>query len=237
MKDDRKKCTYKDMTANVKEPAQVLRIEPRWPVALAMLAVILLLGLMPERLTLFPKWFPYVIGIVVLAPIVAVKLTATKARWLRVERATTLLLLVVLAVGTLATLANLIGAMVHPSVKMTGLQLLESSIGVWLTNVLIFSLLYWQIDRGGPEARINNAGTKPDWLFPQEGAPAEDVPPGWKPGFIDYLFLAYSTATAFSTTDVMPLTSRAKMLMMLESTISLATILVVAARAINILGS
>jgi len=63
------------------------------------------------------------------------------------------------------------------------------------------------------------------------------VPPGWRPAFIDYLFLGYSTATAFSTTDVMPLTSRAKMLMMLESTISLATIVVVAARAINILGS
>jgi hypothetical protein len=72
--------------------------------------------------------------------------------------------------------------------------------------------------------------------FDAEGAPAEDVPPGWRPSFVDYLFLGYSTATAFSTTDVMPLTSRAKLLMMFESAISLATILVVAARAINILG-
>ncbi|HAR96504.1 MAG TPA: hypothetical protein DCR97_11165, partial [Deltaproteobacteria bacterium] len=136
--------------------------------------------------------------------------------------------------------ATLIGAILHPSEGIGGLQLLASSISVWVSNVFVFSLLYWQIDRGGPEARVRgagNAGTRPDWLFPQEGAPAEDVPPGWKPAFVDYLFLGYSTATAFSTTDVMPLTSRAKLLMMLESTISLATIVVVAARAINILGS
>jgi hypothetical protein len=107
---------------------------------------------------------------------------------------------------------------------------------VWVSNVLIFSLLYWRIDRGGPEARANNAGTRPDWLFPQPGAP-EDAPPDWRPTFVDYLFLGFSTATAFSPTDALPLTSRAKMLMMLESTMSLGTIVVVAARAINILGS
>jgi uncharacterized membrane protein len=106
---------------------------------------------------------------------------------------------------------------------------------VWVTNVLVFSLLYWQIDRGGPEARMAHARSKPDWLFPQEGAPAEDVPPGWRPAFVDYLYLGYSTGTAFSTTDAMPLTSRAKLLMMLESTISLLTVVVVASRAINIL--
>ena len=106
---------------------------------------------------------------------------------------------------------------------------------MWVTNVLVFSLLYWQIDRGGPEARANDAGTRPDWLFPQAGAP-EDAPPDWRPTFVDYLFLGFSTATAFSPTDALPLTSRAKMLMMLESTISLATIVVVASRAINILG-
>jgi uncharacterized membrane protein len=107
---------------------------------------------------------------------------------------------------------------------------------VWATNVLVFSLLYWQIDRGGPEARMAHASPKPDWLFPQEGAPAEDVPLGWRPAFVDYLYLGYSTGTAFSTTDAMPLTSRARLLMMLESTISLLTVVVVASRAINILG-
>jgi hypothetical protein len=107
---------------------------------------------------------------------------------------------------------------------------------VWVTNVLTFSLLYWQIDRGGPEARANNAITRPDWMFPQTGAPG-DAPPDWRPKFVDYLVLGFSTATAFSPTDALPLTSRAKMLMMLESTISLVTIVVVASRAINILGN
>ncbi|HEY9648016.1 MAG TPA: hypothetical protein V6C88_16695, partial [Chroococcidiopsis sp.] len=117
-----------------------------------------------------------------------------------------------------------------------GLELLSSSVGIWITNVLTFSLLYWQVDRGGPETRINAIGRRPDWLFPQTGAP-EDAPPNWRPTFIDYLFLAFSTATAFSPTDALPLTSRAKIMMMLESIISLATIVVVASRAINILGS
>ena len=118
------------MKANVKEPAQLFRIEPRWPVALAILAVILLLALLPGRLTLFPTWFPYVIGIVVLAPMVAVKLTAAKARWLRVERTITLLFFVFMGVGTLANLANLVGAMVRRSAEISGLQLFMSSIAV-----------------------------------------------------------------------------------------------------------
>ena len=221
----------------VKEQTPSPRFEPRWPAAIAILAVILLLALLPGRLRLFPIWATYVVGVGVLAPIVAVGLTAARARWLRIERTVTLLFFVVMAAVTLTNLGILIGAMVRRPEDVSGLQLFTSSIAVWVTNVLMFSLLYWQMDRGGPEARANSERTRPDWLFPQQGAPAEDVPPGWRPVFVDYLFLGYSTATAFSTTDVMPLTSRAKMLMMLESTISLATIVVVAARAINILGS
>ncbi|HSA61507.1 MAG TPA: hypothetical protein VLE03_04650 [Nitrospiraceae bacterium] len=221
----------------MQELAQAPRFEPRWPVALTIVAVNLLLALLPGRLRLFPIWATYVVGVAVLAPIAAVGLTAARIRWLRVEHTVTLLFFVVATVGNLTSMGNLIGAMLNRSAETSGLQLLTSSIAIWGNNVLMFSLLYWQIDRGGPEARVNNEGTRPDWLFPQEGAPAEDVPPGWRPTFIDYLFLGYSTATAFSTTDVMPLTSRAKMLMMLESAISLATIVVVAARAINILGS
>jgi hypothetical protein len=224
------------MTTNMKEPAQLFRIEPRWPVVLAILAAILMVVLLPERVVLFPVWFPYVIGIALILPMVAVGLSAEKARWLRVERTIMLLFIVAMGVGTLANLASLIRAMVRRSGEVGGLQLLASSIVVWVSNVLIFSLLYWRIDRGGPEARANNAGTKPDWLFPQAGAP-EDAPPDWRPTFVDYLFLGFSTATAFSPTDALPMTSRAKMLMMLESTMSLGTIVVVASRAINILGS
>lgn len=221
----------------MKDPAPTYRIEPRWPVMIEIVAVLFLLAALPGRIQLFPVWLPYVVGVVVLAPIAAVALTSAKARWLRVERMVTLLFSVTMVVSTVANLANLVGAMVSRSGEIGGLQLLSSSIAVWVTNVLAFSLLYWQIDRGGPEARASQAGTKPDWLFPQDGVPSEVLPPDWRPTFVDYLFLGFSTATAFSPTDALPLTHRAKMMMMLESSISLATIVVVASRAINILGN
>mgnify|MGYP001398953742 CR=1 FL=1 len=213
------------------------QFEPRWPVALAILTVLLLLAVLPGRIRVFPGWFPYVIAIVVLVPMAVPRLAGVQSRWVRIERWTTVTFFLVAMGGTLAGLAYLIRAMINRPADLSGLQLFESSISVWFINVLNFSLFYWEMDRGGPEARVNKAGTRPDWLFPQEGAPPEDVPRGWRPVFVDYLYLGYSTATAFSTTDVMPLTSRAKLLMMIESMISLATIVVVAARAINILGS
>jgi hypothetical protein len=211
--------------------------EPRWPIALVILAVIFLLTLLPERIRLFPNWATYLVGLVVLVPMGAVGLTAARARWLHVERTVTLLFFLGAGLTTLVNLANLISGIVGRSAEIGGLQLLSSSIAVWVINVLMFSMLYWQIDRGGPEARMSDTSTRPDWLFPQEGAPAEDVAHGWQPRFIDYLYLGYSTATAFSTTDAMPLTQRAKMLMMLESAIALVTTVVVASRAINILAN
>ena len=220
----------------MKGPAQALRIEPRWPVALAVVAVAVLLTMLPERVRVFPVWVPYVLGIALIVPMAAVTLTAAPGRWRRIERTVTVLFFVVAASGMIANLTYLIIEMTRRSGAASGIQLLTSSVGMWAVNVLTFSLLYWQIDRAGPEARANDASPRPDWLFPQEGA-REDVPPDWRPTFVDYLFLGYSTATAFSTTDVMPLTSRAKMLMMLESTISLVTIVAVMSRAINILGS
>jgi uncharacterized membrane protein len=118
--------------------------------------------------------------------------------------------------------------------SVSGLQMLTSSVGAWVANVLAFAMAYWQLDRGGPEARANDAGPKPDWLFPQEEVP-DEAPAGRWPRFVDYLFLSFSTATAFSPTDTMPLTTRAKLLMMTESAVSLVTLVIVAARAINIL--
>ena len=221
----------------MKEQVTSVRFEPRWPVVLAILVVLILLAGLPGRIRLFPVWVPYTIGIVVLVPMVVVGLASKKALWLWVERVVTLIFCLFIEVTTVMNLANLISTMVSRSMEIGGLQLLASSVAVWVTNVLGFSLLYWQIDRGGPDARVNNTSPKPDWLFPQEGAPSDDLPSHWRPTFVDYLFLGYCTATAFSPTDALPLTSRAKLLMMLESTISLATIVVVASRAINTLGN
>jgi hypothetical protein len=220
----------------MKEQAQAPSFERRWPIALAILAALSLLVAMPGRIKLFPSWVPFAAAIVVLGSMTAAGLTRARPRWLLLERRITLLFVVCVGASMLATLAFLIRAMVFRPGELSGLQLLTSSIAVWVTNVLIFSLLYWQVDRGGPGARGGCASARPDWLFPQVGAP-ESAPPGWRPTFVDYLFLGYSTATAFSATDVAPMTSRAKMLMMLESAISLVTLVLVASRAINILGN
>jgi len=220
----------------VTELAPPIRIESRWPVVLTILGVLFVLMLLHTRVRLFPFWFPYAIGIALLLPIAGVWLSGGDTRWLRVERATTLAFSVLMEAVTLTMLLYLIFAMLNRPADFSGRQLLTSSITAWITNVLAFSLVYWRIDRDGPEARANDAGMKPDWLFPQTGVP-EEAPPDWRPTYVDYLFLAFSTAMAFSSTDALPLTSRAKMLMMLESAVSLLTLVTVAARAINILGS
>ena len=98
---------------------------------------------------------------------------------------------------------------------------------------MAFSLLYWHIDRGGPYGRASKLSVRPDWAFPQPATP-EDLPPDWRPLFLDYLYLGYNTATAFSPTDAVSLTHRAKILMMIESTISLLTSVIVLSRAINV---
>ena len=219
---------------NIQKPSRSELIEPRWPVALAIVGVLVLLDALPARLWLFPKWASYVDVIACLVPMAAVSLTAGHARWLLVERIVFRLFFVLTLVSAMALLRALILAMIHES-GISGLQLLTSSVAVWVINILVFSLLYWQIDRGGPEARLHHTHSVPDFLFAQAGT-SGDLTAQWRPTFVDYLFLGYSTATAFSATDVAPLTARAKLLMMLESAIALATIVVVASRAINILG-
>jgi uncharacterized membrane protein len=216
--------------------AKPIRFERRWPVALTISLVIALLAILPDRQMLTPRWLSFVVGGAVLAPMLAVGLTGAREPWRRIERTVVLAFVLYGTLATIVNMAALIQGMVLRSREVGGLELLTSSIALWVVNVLMFSLLYWQLDRDGPEARVNHSGRLPDWLFPQEGAPSDTVAAGWGPSFVDYLFLSYSTATAFSTTDVMPLTQRAKLLMMLESGISLMTIVVVGARAINILG-
>lgn len=216
------------------EPVQTIRDEARWPPALAILVVLGLLAVLPHHVQAMPVWVSRVTAAAVLGAMAAVALTAASARWLRIERATITLLAVTYIANTMVELVDMIGIItIHPPETRT-LSLLSSSLAIWVTNILSFSLLYWQIDRGGPYAHVSRVRVRPDWLFPQASAP-EDVPPDWRPMFLDYLSLGFNTATAFSPTDVLPLTRRAKMLTMLESTISLLTLVIVAARAVNVL--
>jgi hypothetical protein len=220
----------------MKELSQLKCIESRWPVTLAVVAVLALLILLPARVRVFPAWVGWALACTLVVPMVALSLSTDKSRWLHIEGIATIVFVLITGFALLYNLQFLLFQMVRGEVKLSGQTLLTSSIAVWATNVLIFSLAYWRIDRGGPEARANQINIKPDWLFPQETIP-ELAPVGWRPSFIDYLFLAFSTATAFSPTDTLPLTSRAKVLMMAESVLSLVTIITVLARAINILGT
>ena len=216
------------------EPAPPLRDEPRWPPALAILAVLLLLAVLRHHVHALPVWVSWVVAIAVLVPMAGVALTTANTRWLRIERTMIILLALAYVADITVELADMIGIITFHPPEIRSISLLSSSVAIWVGNVLVFALLYWQIDRGGPYARASKLSVKPDWLFPEAATP-EEAPPDWQPLFPDYLFLGYNTATAFSPTDALPLTRRAKMLMMLESTISLLTLVIIVGHAINVL--
>ena len=210
--------------------------EHRLPVVLTTFAVFFLLAVSPQRIRVFPHWVFYSMAIGTLLPMIIVGISVNKTRWMRIEHGVVLLFCFFGCVSNIVGLMTLARAMIRRPSELTGLQLLSSSVAIWISNVLIFTLAYWQVDRGGPHARMNNTARLPDWHFPAQDFITE-VAPGWRPRFIDYLFLGFCTATAFSNTEATPLTHRAKIMMMIQSLISLITIVVVGARAINILSS
>ena len=212
------------------------RFEARWPVIAALACMLALLTALPGRIKLLPDWTHWVAFSGVAVPMLGVWITRGESRWMRAERWSLLAFLLYAGLGTPLSLANLMHDMISRSAELTGLQLFTSSIVVWSSNMLVFALVYWQIDRGGPEARVLHESPRPDWQFPQEQAAPDAVEPDWTPRFMDYLYLAFETSTSFGTTDAPPLTCRAKLLMMTQASISLLATVVVAARAINIIG-
>ncbi|WP_431323164.1 hypothetical protein [Rhizobium sp. YTU87027] len=213
---------------------QQSRDEPRWPPIVAILAVFALLEVLPHHVYALPGWISYGVLVAAIVPMVAVTLSIHNAAWLRIEHVAIMLLASVYAGNTAAELGDMVGIItVHPP-ETRSVSLLTSSFTIWITNVLTFSLLYWQIDAGGPARLARRMAGRPDWLFPQTSAP-ELAAPDWRPLYVDYLSLAFNTAAAFSPTDVLPLTRRAKGLMMIESSIALLTLVLVAARAVNVI--
>lgn len=211
---------------------QANRDESRWPPIVATLAVFGLLEVLPHHVYAMPRQVSYAVLVAAIVPMIIVTLSTDSPIWRRVERFAILLLASVYALNTAAELGDMIGIItVHPP-ETRSVSLLTSSFTIWITNVLTFSLLYWQIDSGGPSQIARGITGKSDWLFPQASAP-ELASADWRTLYVDYLSLAFNTATAFSPTDVLPLTIRAKALMMLESAISLLTLVLVAARAVN----
>ena len=214
---------------------QSSKLEPRWPIVL-MAMLVYSSTLLPGRVKVFPHWALVLLAASLIVPMVSLHLARSKQRWLKLEKAAIAIFLAVTAFGIVLDLKDLFHQMLQPPIGLTGIELLNSSMSLWATNVLMFSVAYWWIDRGGAESRMSGLQPMPDWRFPREDADEGSVPP-WQPTYVDYLFLAFCTATSFGPTEAMPMTSRAKLLMMAESLISLVTVLAIASRAIGLLGN
>jgi hypothetical protein len=206
--------------------------EATWPAACAVVAALLLQLVLPANLVLGPTWVLPVLEAVLLVPLLigVRRRHPQESLWARVL---SIGLVAVINVANVASLTLLAYYLIHGG-RTNGHQLILASISIWLTNVLIFGLWYWELDRGGPGVRLHPRRPPPEFLFPQMANP--DVVPGsWRPNFVDYLYVSLTNATAFSPTDTMPLSRRIKALMGLQAVASLLTVALVAARAVNIL--
>ncbi|MGW3910930.1 hypothetical protein ACWEBX_05265 [Streptomyces sp. NPDC005070] len=207
--------------------------EPRWAVTAAILAAVTLQLKLPERLTLLPFGVLPALEVVLLMGLVAANPRRVEPRNKRLRSLGLALIgLISLANGWAA--AALVRGLAHGAEGSNAAKLLLTGGNIWLTNVIVFALWYWELDRGGPANRMMGRRQYADFLFVQMQSP-ESAPPDWEPAFLDYLYLSFTNSAAFSPTDVMPLSRWAKMLMMLQSTVSLMTVVLVVARAVNIL--
>ncbi|MBV9084621.1 MAG: DUF1345 domain-containing protein [Acidobacteriaceae bacterium] len=208
------------------------RAEPRWPALVAILAMAGLHLLLPERLTPGPTWLIVLLILVMLA----IAVVSHHAGRSNLNQTAGLVLLMTITVTLIWSLGMLISGL--PGKKEGPTELLRSAVALWVSNILLFASWYWRLDAGGPHRRdTRSMHTQGAFLFPQMTLPPalKAGAEAWKPGFVDYLFLAFNTSTAFSPTDVPVLSAWAKILMIIQSCISLGTIAILAARAINIL--
>jgi uncharacterized membrane protein len=213
---------------------RVTRGESRLAVTLAILAAIAMLVALPDRIALHPRWLLPGLALLLLIGLIVASPTRID-RQSRALRGVSLLLIAVISIANAVTATRLIVDLVRGTGIRTPGELLLTGAAIWLTNVIAFGLWYWEFDRGGPVARAHAKKQYPDFLFPQMGSPPELTPPEWEPEFVDYLYTSFTNATAFSPTDVMPLSRWAKLTMLAQSAVSLMTVALVIARAVNIL--
>ena len=216
--------------------------ESRWPVLVALISAIVMQGAIPPRYTVVPRWPLLAMEIalvVVLLIINPVRLT----RATRLGKAASLLLLAAITIDNTASAVVLDYHIVTGTVSNDAALLLGSGAAVFITNIIVYGVWYWEIDLGGPFARagVGEPDRKhqyPDFLFPQMSGLASNLaPPDWEPRFFDYLYTSLTNVMAFSPTDTMPLTRRAKAMMSLQALVAVSTLALVFARAVNVLGN
>lgn len=211
------------------------RGEHRVPVALAIIVLILLQVNLGSELVFQPWYLMPSLEVALLVVLVLASPT-------RITRESTILRVLGLALVAVASVTTLWSGFRLAQGLVTGAlgddptELLSSALLVWSTNVIVAALWYWEFDRGGPAARANARNPYPDFLFPQMTAP-ELARKDWEPSFPDYLYLSFTNTTAFSPTDILPLSRWAKMAMMIQSAGSLVLVALVIARGVNTLGT
>ena len=214
-------------------PLEPVRGEPRWPMATAVLVSVAMQLALPDRHVLSPTvLFPSVEVLVLVVLVIADP--GRIDRRSAVLRRLTMALVIVMTWDNLAGVAELVRGILDGSDQDNGPVLLATGGALWVTNVIAFSLWFWLLDRGGPAARASGTPLAAAFAFPENVTP-ELAPPRWWPQYPDYLYLAYTNSTALSPTDTLPLTRWAKMLMLVQSAISLVIAVMIIARAVNIL--
>ena len=202
--------------------------EPRWPVVVAMTVTGVVYGSLPSTLALGPRWFLLIALLVLEIPALLFWHTGRH----RISKVLGFVVSGILTVFVVVSVGALIRALIHHWEQPE--RLLVSAIALWISDIVVFAVWYWRLDAGGPYGRDLRPGhTEGAFLFPQmTWGPTKGR---WSPRFIDYLFLAFNTATAFSPTDVPVLGRWAKVLVLMESCISLTIVAVLVGRAINIM--
>ncbi len=204
--------------------------------AIAMaLAFVWLVAELPSRYQASPNWLIYGDMAFFVAAIAAGTFWPARSTWQRAWRLAALAAMGIAFAGNSLTLVQIVnGLMTHPQ-TLKPLSLFHTSVALWFANILIFTITYWLLDGGGPEARLHGTTAYFDFDFPARSDPSK-LGPDWQPTIIDYLFIAFTANTSFGPTEAMPLTARAKTLLILQSFVSLVTIGGVAARAIGATG-
>src|ERR1700723_2333710 len=210
------------------------RLEPRWPAMLALLAVGGLRLALPESLSIGPDWLLIAVVGAMLIPTVLARRRGMDS----LNKILGYVLTSIVTIDMVWSLCLLVAAL--PLHKESPQDLLRSATALWITNILVFASWYWRLDAGGPRAReLRGVHTDGAFLFPQmtldQQAKRNMGEQCWSPGFVDYLFLAFNTSTAFSPTDTPVLSPWAKVMVMIQALISFTTVALLAARAVNIL--
>lgn len=212
--------------------SQLALTAARWPPAAALAGLIAFGAIFPERYGLLPRWASRPMWLMVCA-LVFFSTFAHASRRLRWMEAQLMRGFLVVVTGLLALgVFNLVVLALAAGSPIRGLPLLVTGATLWVWNVIVFALWYWILDRGGPEQRLQGTPGHADFKFPRPDDPA--LPPTTLQ-FVDYVFLAFSISISFSPPDTAPMTTRAKLLMMLQAVLSLVTLVVVVARAVNLL--